>query len=40
MTVHIASLPLGGSLGWNSRPSLVAPVASLPPLLSPGREAQ
>jgi hypothetical protein len=28
-----------GSWGLNSRPSLVAPVASLPPLLSPGREA-
>jgi hypothetical protein len=39
MTLLNASLALGGSWGWNSRPSLVAPVASLPPLLSPGREA-
>jgi len=28
-----------GSWGSTSRPSLVAPVAALPPLLSPGREA-
>ncbi len=28
-----------GSWGLGSRPSLVAPVAALPPLLSPGREA-
>jgi hypothetical protein len=39
MTVLFAgpSAPAGhGALG--SRPSLVTPVASLPPLLSPGRE--
>jgi hypothetical protein len=39
MTVLNASLPLGRSWGWNSWPSLVTPVASLPPFLSPGQEA-
>jgi hypothetical protein len=39
MTVHIAALPRGGSWGFGSRPSLVAPVAALPTLLSPGWEA-
>ena len=39
MTVLNAAPPARGSWGFNSRPSLVAPVASLPTLLSPGREA-
>jgi hypothetical protein len=39
MTVLMPRLRRGGSWGFDSRPSLVPPVASLPPLLSPGREA-
>ena len=39
MTVLMPRLRSGGSWGFNSRPSLVAPVAALPALLSPGREA-
>jgi hypothetical protein len=35
----LASPPARRVMGLNSRPSLVPPVASLPPLLSPGQEA-
>ncbi|RZT07783.1 hypothetical protein EV649_7711 [Kribbella sp. VKM Ac-2569] len=39
MTVLMPRLRRGGSWGCDSWPSLVAPVASLPTLLSPGQEA-
>ena len=39
MTLHMPRLRRGGSWGFNSRLSLVVPVATLPTLLSPGREA-